>query len=146
MSADKERKYHERKSISTIESVLVCSRKSGCGRNAGGRRPEMYVCPYRRTCGMEEEMRCFTDKIFVPTKVVLNNQQAQYQEKGKEAQELHPGDVVNIPANVKHWHGAAKDCWFQHLAIEVPGEETRTEWCEPMTDEVYGKLNQMGRA
>ncbi len=64
-----------------------------------------------------------------------------YQEEGKEAQELHPGDVVNIPANVKHWHGAAKDCWFQHLAVEVPGEESHTEWCEAVTDEVYGKLD-----
>ena len=64
-----------------------------------------------------------------------------YQEEGKEAQELHPGDVVNIPANVKHWHGAAKDCWFQHLAVEVPGEETGTEWREAVTDEVYGKLD-----
>ena len=64
-----------------------------------------------------------------------------YQEEGKEAQELRPGDVVNIPANVKHWHGAAKDCWFQHLAVEVPGEESRTEWCEAVTDEVYGKLD-----
>ena len=64
-----------------------------------------------------------------------------YQEEGKEAQELHPGDVVNIPANVKHWHGAAKDCWFQHLAVEVPCEEGGTEWCEAVTDEVYGKLD-----
>ena len=64
-----------------------------------------------------------------------------YQEVGKEAQELHPGDVVNIPANVKHWHGAAKDCWFQHLAVEVPGEECRTEWCEAVTDEAYGTLD-----
>ena len=63
-----------------------------------------------------------------------------YQEEGKEAQELHPGDVVNIPANVKHWHGAAKDCWFQHLAIEVPGEDGKTEWCEAVTDDAYGKL------
>lgn len=51
-----------------------------------------------------------------------------YQEEGKEAIELHPGDVVHIPANVKHWHGAAEDSWFQHLAIEVPGEECSTEW------------------
>ena len=63
-----------------------------------------------------------------------------YQEEGKEAQELHPGDVVNIPANVKHWHGAAKDCWFQHLAIEVPGEDGKTEWCEAVTDDAYCKL------
>ena len=63
-----------------------------------------------------------------------------YQEWGKEARELHPGDVVNIPQGVKHWHGAAKDCWFQHLAIEVPGEETSNEWCESVDDAQYDKL------
>ena len=51
-----------------------------------------------------------------------------YQEWGQEPRELHPGDVVNIPAEVKHWHGAAKDSWFIHLAIEVPGEDTSNEW------------------
>lgn len=63
-----------------------------------------------------------------------------YQEWGKAPRALHPGDVVNIPAGVKHWHGAAKDCWFQHLAIEVPGEGTRTEWCEPVDDGQYDGL------
>lgn len=63
-----------------------------------------------------------------------------YQEWGKIAQRLKPGDVVNIPANVKHWHGASKDSWFQHLAVEVPGENCKTEWCEPVSDEEYGKL------
>ena len=63
-----------------------------------------------------------------------------YQEYGKEPRELHPGDVVNIPAEVKHWHGAAKDTWFQHLAVEVPGEETGTEWCEPVGNEEYNIL------
>ena len=63
-----------------------------------------------------------------------------YQEWGREAQELHPGDVVNIPAGVKHWHGAAPDSWFAHLAVEVPGEETSNEWLEPVSDEEYGKL------
>ena len=63
-----------------------------------------------------------------------------YQEWGKEPRELHPGDVVNIPANVKHWHGAAKDSWFQHLAIEVPGEGGRAEWCEPVSDEEYKNI------
>lgn len=63
-----------------------------------------------------------------------------YQEYGKEPRELHPGDVVNIPAEVKHWHGAAKDTWFQHLAVEVPGEETGTEWCEPVGDAEYNIL------
>ncbi len=63
-----------------------------------------------------------------------------YQEEGKEAQELHPGDVVNIPAGVKHWHGAAKDSWFSHLAVEVPGENGSNEWLEPVTDEIYSLL------
>lgn len=63
-----------------------------------------------------------------------------YQEYGKEARELHPGDVVNIPAGVKHWHGAASDSWFAHLAVEVPGENCKTEWCEPVSEEEYGKL------
>ena len=63
-----------------------------------------------------------------------------YQEWGKPARELKPGDVVNIPANVKHWHGAAKDAWFQHLAIEVPGEGAKTEWCEPVSDADYDAL------
>ncbi len=53
-----------------------------------------------------------------------------YQEEGKEVQELLPGDVVNIPANVKHWHGATEDSWFSHLAIEVDGEDASTEWLE----------------
>ena len=63
-----------------------------------------------------------------------------YQEWGKPARELHPGDVVNIPANVKHWHGAAKDSWFAHLAVEVPGEDTANEWLEAVSDEDYSKL------
>lgn len=63
-----------------------------------------------------------------------------YQEEGKAPRELHEGDVVNIPPNVKHWHGASKDSWFQHLAIEIKGEETSTEWCEPVSDEEYNSL------
>lgn len=63
-----------------------------------------------------------------------------YQEWGREAQELHPGDVVEIPAGVRHWHGAAKDSWFSHLAVELPGEGTSNEWLEAVTDEEYGRL------
>lgn len=63
-----------------------------------------------------------------------------YQEEGKPAQSLKPGDVVTIPAEVKHWHGAKKDGWFSHLAVEVPGENTSNEWCEPVTEEEYNKL------
>ena len=64
-----------------------------------------------------------------------------YQEWGKEARALHPGDVVNIPTGVKHWHGAAADSWFSHLALEVPGEDTSNEWLEAVSDEVYSQLN-----
>lgn len=64
-----------------------------------------------------------------------------YREEGKEPQELHPGDVVNVPAGVKHWHGAAKDSWFVHLALEVPGEGMEeTLWLEPVDPEEYGRL------
>lgn len=66
-----------------------------------------------------------------------------YQEWGKEAQELYPGDVVNIPAGVKHWHGAAPDSWFQHLAVEVPAENGRTEWLEAVSDEEYIRLSEV---
>ena len=65
-----------------------------------------------------------------------------YQEEGKPAQSLKPGDVVTIPAEVKHWHGAKKDSWFSHLAIEVPGEETSNEWLEAVDDEAYAALEK----
>ncbi len=64
-----------------------------------------------------------------------------YQEWGKEAVEMTLGDVINIPVGVKHWHGAAPDSWFSHLAMEVPGEGTANEWCEPVSDEDYNKLS-----
>lgn len=63
-----------------------------------------------------------------------------YQEWGQPARALQAGDVVQIPAGVKHWHGAAADSWFVHLAVEIPGEATKTEWCEPVSDEEYSKL------
>ena len=63
-----------------------------------------------------------------------------YQEWGKEVQKLSPGDIVVIPANVKHFHGARKDSWFSHIAVEIPGEETSNEWLEAITDEEYNKL------
>ena len=59
---------------------------------------------------------------------------------GKEAVELTPGKVINIPANVIHWHGAAPDSWFSHLALEIPGEESHAEWLEPVLDKDYGRL------
>ncbi len=63
-----------------------------------------------------------------------------YQEEGKPAQSLKSGDVVVIPANVKHWHGAKKDSWFAHVAVEVPGENASNAWCEPVSDEEYNRL------
>ena len=60
-----------------------------------------------------------------------------YQEWDKPAQELRPGSVVNIPVGVKHWHGAAPDSWFSHLAVEVPGEEAFNEWLEEVNDIDY---------
>ena len=63
-----------------------------------------------------------------------------YQEWGKEPFSLKPGDVVVIPPEVKHWHGAQKDSWFSHIAVEVPGENTSNEWLEEVDDEHYGNL------
>lgn len=63
-----------------------------------------------------------------------------YQEWGQDARELNPGDVVVISSGVKHWHGAAPDSWFAHIAIEVPGENTSNEWLEAVSDEEYKKL------
>ena len=63
-----------------------------------------------------------------------------YQEWGKPARSLAFGDVVAIPANTKHWHGAKADSWFSHISIEVPGEDQSTEWCEPVDASVYEAL------
>ena len=63
-----------------------------------------------------------------------------YQEAGKQAVPMTPGTVITIPANVKHWHGAASDSWFSHLAISIPGEGASSEWCEPVSDAEYGTL------
>ncbi len=63
-----------------------------------------------------------------------------YQQWGKEPVEMKPGDVIHIPANTKHWHGAAPDSWFSHLAFEIAGENTSNEWLEEVSDEQYGKL------
>ncbi len=64
-----------------------------------------------------------------------------YQEWGKEPVEMTPGDVINISANVKHWHGAAPDSWFSHIAVEIDGVETSNEWLEPVSDDEYNKLD-----
>ncbi|WP_422636295.1 cupin domain-containing protein [Vibrio fluvialis] len=63
-----------------------------------------------------------------------------YQEAGQPARELAPGDVVHIAPGTKHWHGAAKDSWFAHVAVEIPAEGSSNEWCEPVSDEEYDAL------
>lgn len=63
-----------------------------------------------------------------------------YQEWGKDAMALRPGDAVVIPPEVRHWHGASADSWFAHLAVEIPGESTSNEWCEPVSEADYRKL------
>ena len=60
-----------------------------------------------------------------------------YQEEGKEAVEMKPGDCINIPAEVKHWHGAAPNSWFSHLAVEVPGTDLSNDWLEAVDDATY---------
>lgn len=82
---------------------------------------------HHATCGGGQILICTTG-------------QGWYQEEGKEALLLKPGMVICIPANVKHWHGATKDSWFSHIAIEVPGENTENEWCEPVDDDYYNTL------
>ena len=72
--------------------------------------------------------------------LLVTDGRGYYQEWGKEAIELKAGDVVNIPSEVKHWHGAAKDSWFAHIAIEVPAQGATNEWCEAVSDEDYQKL------
>lgn len=63
-----------------------------------------------------------------------------YQEKGKAPVSLEPGSVIVIPPEVKHWHGAKKDSWFSHIAVEMPGKNCSNEWCEPVSDEKYNAL------
>ena len=68
--------------------------------------------------------------------------QGWYQAWGEAPRALKPGDIVEIPANVKHWHGAASDSWFSHLAFEIPGTGTSTEWCDPVSDADYLALDE----
>lgn len=63
-----------------------------------------------------------------------------YQECGKTPVKMTPGTIINIPAEIKHWHGAAKDSWFSHLALEIPAENGSTEWCEPVSDSYYTQV------
>ena len=74
--------------------------------------------------------------------LIVTAGEGYYQEWGKPARRIKRGDTVNIPANVKHWHGAAPDSWFQHIALEVPGTEQSNEWCEPVDDKAYAEATK----
>ncbi len=65
--------------------------------------------------------------------------EGRYQERGKEIQILKPGDVVRIPLNVEHWHGAAPDSEFAHISIETNLPNNTTTWLEPVTEEELNK-------
>ena len=73
-------------------------------------------------------------------KIVQTTGRTQLGEFATDAQEILPGTVIHILANVKHWHGAAKDSWFAHLAFEIPGENSSNVWLEAVSDEEYDKL------
>lgn len=72
--------------------------------------------------------------------LLCTNGRGWYQEYGKPAQELHPGDVVKIPADVRHWHGAAKDSTFSHIYIVTNPHMGACQWLEPVSDEEYNIL------
>ena len=57
--------------------------------------------------------------------------------RNKPAKKLHPGDVVYIAPEVKHWHGATKNHWFTHDALEISAENSSNEWCEKVDDDQY---------
>ena len=82
----------------------------------------------------------FTITLFLSLQEGTGQGPLEAQEEGKEPVSLEPGMVITIPAEVKHWHGAKADSWFSHIAVEVPGEETSNEWCEPVDDEAYDQL------
>lgn len=72
--------------------------------------------------------------------LLVTGGQGWYQEWNKPARSLKAGDVVNIPPGTKHWHGAEKDSWFAHIAVEVPAECASNEWLEPVDDAQYSLL------
>ncbi len=72
--------------------------------------------------------------------LLVTSGRGYYQEWGKPAEELHAGDVVTIPPEVKHWHGAAKESWFAHVAIEVSADGASNEWCEVVDEDAYNAL------
>ncbi|WP_035302260.1 cupin domain-containing protein [Clostridium sp. DL-VIII] len=74
--------------------------------------------------------------------LLVTGGEGYYQEEGKPVQILHAGDVVKIPPNVKHWHGATPNSWFTHIAMLPNIEKGGVEWLEPVTDEEYNNLTK----
>ena len=103
-------------------------------RKCGRQVKEIYHTK-RKQCGHIHHAKSGGGQILV-----CIGGRGYYQEEGEDAVEMKPGDCINIPAEVKHWHGAAPDEWFSHLAIEVPGEETSNEWCEAVSEKEYAGL------
>ncbi len=81
-----------------------------------------------------------TRSLAVLAALLVTGGRGWYQEWGKAPRALKAGDVVEIAPEVKHWHGAAKDSWFSHLAVEVPAEGASNEWLEAVSDEDYANL------
>jgi 4-carboxymuconolactone decarboxylase len=75
--------------------------------------------------------------------IIIVDGEGWYQEAGKAPVSLKPGMVVNIPPNVKHWHGAKKNSWFAHLSLDVPGEGLDDVWYEPVSEEEYENVTKM---
>ena len=69
-----------------------------------------------------------------------------YQEKGEPARLLLPGDVVEIAPDAVHWHGAAPESWFSHLAVECNPQTNANTWLEPVDDAQYAAATAAGTA
>ena len=86
-----------------------------------------------------EKIKIIYHDLEQPKLCFIENKSDWIDLRSAEAVEMKAGDCVNIPAGVKHWHGAAPDSWFSHLAVEVPAEEGSNQWLEKVTDEEYSK-------
>lgn len=107
------------------------------GSRGNGRSPR-GKCDFR--AGLPQQLACAQGNERRRSDTRMRGRSRLLSGVGQSRVELHSGDAINIPAGVKHWHGAAPDSWFSHLAIEVPGENNSTEWLEPVGDEEYAKL------
>ena len=77
--------------------------------------------------------------------LIVTEGEGFYQEKGKPAQALKKGDVVNIPENIEHWHGASANSLFVHIAITNFKDGENVAWLQPVTDGEYNEVNKNGR-